>query len=184
MNLHPPGLVSPLTTWLSHIWYMPFLHAKHVPATVNRWATHGPRGMWVPTIVATMPSCSNSITDAPRGHPVSDRSDVTNDLVAWHNGTSIANVRLGTKTSNIRGIAHKPPPMMLCWANMSEKQTPQASTLTKTSPGLGSRSSASSMVRAAPCDWKDACLYVLGSAIVAEHWGACRWRLADSMSGR
>ena len=61
--------------------------------------------------------------------------------------------------------------MTLCWANMSEKQTPHASTFTSTSPGPGSWSSTSSTVRSAPCDLNAACLYVLGSVIVARDGG-------------
>jgi hypothetical protein len=32
---HPPAFVSPLTSWLSHIWGNPFLHAVQVPAHVR-----------------------------------------------------------------------------------------------------------------------------------------------------
>lgn len=39
-------------------------------------------------IVATVPSCSNAVTDFPRRDALADSSDATDDLVPWDQGAN------------------------------------------------------------------------------------------------
>ena len=104
-----------------------------------RWCQYAASqtSMFPITVVSTVPCTSNAITHFPLFLAVTDCSDLADYLVTWSGVSKNRWTEYG-KTGCVPGMIGKEFPKAPCWTTESEWHTPQASTLTKTSPAFRS----------------------------------------------